>query len=227
MQRLEYHHKQVIDRDLFSKFGYLELQKNKSMQIKKICLHISLGGESKTTVKDPKLLKSKVYKGLVGLELLAATKARLHFCKKAVGEIQLRKGSLSGVSVNLTNSKIYSFLDQLVTQVLPTLRPFDNLKKDGLDQQGNFNFRLRSILSFPNIQQIYQKFSNDFETETTIEISFICSPSKKEKSLVLYSAFQLPFENLLNKKLRINLTRICRKPYCVYSSVGLEQLASD
>jgi len=189
MNRLENHYKKIVERDLFSKLGYRQ-----DLHFKKIHLHISLGSNTKNITKDSKALKARVYRALVGLEILTATKAQLHFCNKAVGEIQLRKGSLSGVSVSLRGLKVYDFLDQLVNQTFPSLRPFETLKKKGLDKQGNFSFRLKSILSFPMLQQNYQRFLTENGEEASMEISIQASSKNPEESLLLYSAFQLPFE---------------------------------
>jgi large subunit ribosomal protein L5 len=193
MNRLENHYKRLVERDLISKLAYQKTS-TETLKFKKIHLHISLGSSSKNNTKDSKQLKAKVYKNLVGLEILTATKPRLHFCNKAVGEIQLRKGSLSGISVNLKGNQIFFFLDLLVNQVLPSLRPFENLKREGLDKKGNFSFRLKSMLSFPILQQNYQKFMTENEEESSLEISISASSENKEESLLLYSAFQLPFE---------------------------------
>lgn len=194
MNRLENHSKRIVERDLFSKLGYQQ-----KLKIHKIHLHISLGSTSKNITKDSKLLKSRIYRSLIGLELLTRTKAQLHFCNKDVGEIQLRKGSISGVSVSLRGPKIYDFLDQLINQVLPSLRPFENLKKEGLDKEANFTFRLKSMLSFPILQQNYQRFITENEEERALEISIISSSKNREESLLLYSAFQLPFEGFSKK----------------------------
>ncbi len=74
------------------------------------------------------------------------TKAR-----KSIAAFKLRQGMPIGVTVTLRGSRMYEFLDRLVSIALPRVRDFRGVSPKSFDGRGNYTLGLRDQLVFPEI----------------------------------------------------------------------------
>jgi len=82
------------------------------------------------------------------LALIAGQAPTVRFAKKAISNFKLRAWMPVGLSVTLRWEKMYDFLDKLVNIVLPRVRDFRWINKNGFDRQGNYNFWIKEHTIF-------------------------------------------------------------------------------
>jgi large subunit ribosomal protein L5 len=113
----------------------------------------------------PKLVKINVNMGLgeaianakvldVAAEELAAITGQrpvVTKAKKSIAAFKLRQGMPIGVTATLRGSRMYEFLDRLVSIALPRVRDFRGVSPRSFDGRGNYTLGLKDQLVFPEI----------------------------------------------------------------------------
>ena len=74
------------------------------------------------------------------------TKAR-----KSIATFKLREGQAIGCKVTLRKTRMYEFLDRLVTIALPRVRDFRGLNPKSFDGRGNYALGIKEHIIFPEI----------------------------------------------------------------------------
>lgn len=159
--------------------------------------------EYKSIMQVPKLLKIAINQGIgsaladkklieVGVaEMTAITgqKAVQTVSKRDVSNFKLRKGNPIGVRVTLRGTRMYEFLDRLVSVSLPRVRDFNGINDKGFDGRGNYTFGIPEQLIFPEI-------NIDKVTKINgMDITFVTSAKSDREGFALLKAFGLPFKN--------------------------------
>ena len=126
---------------LREKFNYRnEMQIPK---ITKVVLNMGIG----EAVADKKKLDAAVG----DLALIAAQKPVITKARKSLATYKLREGMPIGAKVTLRGSRMYEFLDRLVTIALPRVKDFRGLNPKSFDGRGNFAMGLKEHIVFPEI----------------------------------------------------------------------------
>jgi len=160
----------------------------------------------KSVMQVPKLQKISINKGIgdavsdkklidIGIEELTtitgqqavATKA-----KKAISNFKLREEMPIGARVTLRGSKMYEFLDRLMTVALPRVRDFQGVRDKGFDGRGNYTLGVEEQIIFPEISiDKVNKISG-------MNITFVTNAHSDEESYELLKEFGIPFSNKNN-----------------------------
>src|SRR3990167_3971104 len=114
MTRLKEHYEKVVKPALMKEGGY----KNpfQTPRLEKIVINMSLGEA---------ITESRKMQGVVDeLALVAGQKPVLTKAKKSIAGFKLREGMNIGLKVTLRRSRMYEFLDRLVTIAMPRIRDF-------------------------------------------------------------------------------------------------------
>jgi large subunit ribosomal protein L5 len=77
----------------------------------------------------------------------------VRYAKKAISNFKLRAGMPVGLSVTLRGDNMYNFLEKLVNIVLPRVRDFRGVNKNGFDKAGNYNFGIKEHTIFLEVPQ--------------------------------------------------------------------------
>ncbi len=85
------------------------------------------------------------------LAIITGQKPMVTRARKSVAGFKLRKGQQIGLKVTLRGSRMYEFLDRLVTIVIPRIRDFRGLSPKAFDQAGNYNLGISEQVVFPEI----------------------------------------------------------------------------
>jgi len=127
--------------ELLKEFGYAN-----GMQVPKLSkIVLNMGvGEAMTD-------KKKLDAAIGDLALIAAQKPKTKHAKKSIANFKLREGAPIGAMVTLRGSRMYDFLDRLITIALPRIKDFQGLSKSKFDGRGNYAFGIREQLVFPEI----------------------------------------------------------------------------
>ena len=149
-------------------------------KIVKVVLNVGVGEAS----KNAKLLTSVV--GELGV--ITGQKAVITRARKSISNFQLREGMPIGASVTLRRSRMYEFLDRLVSIVIPRVRDFRGLRTRAFDGRGNFTMGVREQIIFPEID--YDKVSQIHGMNITV----VTTTDKDDKALALLREMGFPFQ---------------------------------
>lgn len=131
----------------------------------------------------------KVTAAVNELTKLAGQRAVSTKAKKSVAGFKLREGMPIGAKVTLRGTRMYEFLDRLVTIALPRVRDFRGLSAKSFDGHGNYAMGLKEQIVFPEID-----YDNVDEVRGMDII--ICTTAKTDdEARALLRAFNMPLTN--------------------------------
>lgn len=176
--RLKEEYKGRIISALTEEFGYQNVMQVPKLQ--KIVVSKGVGA----AVADKKLIDY----ALEEITKITGQKAIATISKKDVASFKLRKGMPIGVKVTLRGTKMYEFLDRLVTASLPRVRDFKGIKATGFDGRGNYTLGITEQIIFPeiNIDKI-NKISG-------MDITFVTTANTDKEAKSLLHELGLPFK---------------------------------
>ena len=158
----------------FSFNSYMEVPR-----ISKITLNMGLG----EAVNDKKVIET----ALDDLTRIAGQKPVVTKARKAIAGFKLREGVPLGVMVTLRGSRMYEFLDRLITVALPRVRDFRGISGKSFDGRGNFSFGIREQIIFPEID--YDKI----DKIRGLDICLTTTAKNDEEARALLDFYRFPF----------------------------------
>ena len=93
-----------------------------------------------------------------------------------------------GASVTLRGSRMYEFLDRLVTLTLPRVRDFRGLDPNSFDAQGNYTLGFKEHLAFPEITGVEAG-----DAIHGLELTVCTTATTKPAGLALLTELGFPF----------------------------------
>lgn len=141
MSRLRELYKTEVVPALMKQFGYSNVMA--VPRLVKINVNMGLG----EAIANAKVLD------VAAEELAAITGQRpvVTKAKKSIAAFKLRQGMPIGVTATLRGSRMYEFLDRLVSIALPRVRDFRGVSPKSFDGRGNYTLGLKDQLVFPEI----------------------------------------------------------------------------
>ena len=163
---------------LAREFGYKnQLQVPK---LEKIVINMGVG----EAAGDQKKLDAAVAE----LALIAGQKPVKTTAKKAIAAFKIREGLPIGCKVTLRKTRMYEFLDRLVTVALPRVRDFRGIPANkGFDGRGNFALGMKEQIVFPEIN--YDRV----DQVRGMDIVFVTTAKTNAEAKALLKSFDLPF----------------------------------
>jgi len=175
--RLRSYYDEVVRPKLIEEFGY----KNpfEVPVIEKIVLNMGVG----EAVNDTK----RATLAAADLSLIAGQKPVITRARKAIATFKVRENMPIGAKVTLRKTRMYEFLDRLVTIALPRVRDFRGLNPKSFDGRGNYAMGIKEHIIFPEID--YDK------AESILGMDIIvCTTAKTDnEARALLRAFNFPF----------------------------------
>ena len=175
--RLKKHFDEVVREALTKQFGY-----NNSFEvpvIEKIVLNMGVG----EAVNDTK----KVTAAANDLGLIAGQKPVVTRARKAISTFKVRENMPIGAKVTLRKTRMYEFLDRLITIALPRVRDFRGLNPKSFDGRGNYALGIKEHIVFPEID--YDKAESILGLDV-----IVCTTAKTDdEARALLKAFNFPF----------------------------------
>jgi large subunit ribosomal protein L5 len=107
--------------------------------------------------------------------------------RKSVAQFKVRQGMPIGVMVTLRGTRMYEFLDRLVSIALPRVRDFRGVPQRGFDGRGNYTLGLKDQLIFLEID--YMKV----DKARGMNISVVTTASTDEEGRKLLQLMGMPF----------------------------------
>ena len=178
LPRLKQSYVEEIRPALVGRMGYQNVME--APRLEKICLNMGVGAAR----EDPSAMDQAV----VHLSRIAGQKAVVTKARKAVSAFKVRRGFNVGCRVTLRGSRMYEFLDRLITVAIPRVRDFRGLEPKSFDGNGNYSFGLDEQVTFPEIDP-------DSVSRTQGMDITICTTAKSDdEARALLEGFGFPFK---------------------------------
>ena len=177
--RLKEKYDQDIRSDLKSIYSYT----NDMMipKLEKIVLNMGVG----EAVGDSK----KINSAKEDLKKIAGQMPIITRAKKSIAGFKVREDMPLGVKVTLRRSRMYEFLDRLITVAMPRIRDFRGVSPKSFDGRGNYALGIKEHIVFPEI---------DFDKVDVIwglDVVICTSASNNDEAQALLKQFNMPFVN--------------------------------
>ena len=108
--------------------------------------------------------------------------------KKSIANFRLREGNAIGVAVTMRGSRMYEFLDRLITAALPRIRDFQGLNPNAFDGRGNYSLGVREQLIFPEIE--YDRV----DKVRGMQVTIVTTARNDEEGRKLLELMGMPFQ---------------------------------
>ncbi len=178
MQRLKERYREEIAPALMQEFAYKNVMQ--VPRIRKVVVNIGMG----EALDNPKSIEYAVN----DLRIITGQQPVITKARKSVANFKLREGRAIGVKVTLRGSRMWAFLDRLISVALPRTRDFHGVP-DKLDGRGNFTLGLREQLLFPEID--YDKI----DKIRGMEVSISTTADSDEEAHRLLELLGMPFRH--------------------------------
>ena len=149
-------------------------------KIEKIVINSGVG-KAVSDVKNLDIVISTLTK--ISGQKPVVTKAR-----NSIAGFKLREGMPIGVKVTLRGQRMYSFLDRLISIVLPRTRDFHGVSSNSFDRDGNYSLGISDHTVFPEISY------EDASAIHGLQITIVISGKDIEANRVLLEKMGMPFQ---------------------------------
>ena len=177
--RLQAHYRDHVVKQLMKQFDYKTVMQ--VPRIEKITLNMGVG----EAVADKKIMDNAV----ADMTKIAGQKPLVTKSRKSIAVFKIRTGYPVGCKVTLRGTRMYEFLDRLVTVAIPRIRDFRGIPAKSFDGRGNFNFGVKEQIIFPEIE--YDKI----DALRGMNITITTTARSNEEGKALLAAFKFPFRN--------------------------------
>jgi len=175
--RLQTEYLKVIRPKLVEQFGYKNVMQ--VPRVTKIVLNMGIG----EATQDSKLVQVAAAE----LQKIAGQKVVITKSRKAIAQFKIRENLAIGAKVTLRKTRMYEFLDRLITVALPRVRDFRGLTERSFDGNGNYAMGIKEHLIFPEID--YDKIDRIWGLDVVV-----CTTAKTDdEARALLDAFNFPF----------------------------------
>ncbi|HEX3658809.1 MAG TPA: 50S ribosomal protein L5 [Pirellulales bacterium] len=151
-------------------------------RVQKVVINMGVG----SAISEKKHMED----AMAALTQIAGQKAAVTRSRKSIANFKLREGQEIGCKVTLRGSRMYEFLDRLISLALPRVRDFRGLNPNAFDGQGNYSLGLSEQLVFPELNP--DKFTRPQGMNVTIVISGTSNDDSRELLRGLGLPFKVP-----------------------------------
>ena len=148
-------------------------------RIEKITLNMGVG-EAKTYAKQLDAAMDE-------LTIIAGQRPQIRKATKSVAQFKIREGMPIGAKVTLRGTRMYDFLDRLVSIALPRIRDFRGLNPRSFDGRGNYSLGVREQIIFPEIDY------DAIQQVRGLDVTITTSAKNDVEARALLQALGLPF----------------------------------
>ena len=162
---------------LRKEFGYANVMA--VPKIERIVVNMGLGAAT----QNSKLIDV----GAKELRLITGQQPVTRRARKSVAQFKVRQGMPIGVMVTLRGTRMYEFLDRLVSIALPRVRDFRGVSPKGFDGRGNYTLGLKDQLIFLEIDYM------QVDQARGMNISVVTTAGTDEEGRKLLQLMGMPF----------------------------------
>ena len=114
--------------------------------------------------------------------------------KKAVANFKVREGMETGLKVTLRGTRMYEFLDRMISLAIPRVKDFRGLNPNAFDADGNFNFGFSEQTVFPEVDAASVTFQQG------MNITMVTTAKSIKEGRELLRNFGVPFKTDVKEK---------------------------
>jgi large subunit ribosomal protein L5 len=177
MARLKDLYKSKIIQELTKEFGYKNTMAVPRME--KVVISMGIG----RATQDKKFLES----AKKDLMMIAGQMPVVCKAKKSVSNFKVREGLETGLKVTVRGTRMYEFMDRLISLAIPRVRDFRGLNTNGFDRRGNYSMGLSEQSVFPEINVA------KIEHQQGMNITFVTTAQTDDEARKLLELFGMPF----------------------------------
>jgi large subunit ribosomal protein L5 len=175
--RMKKHFDEVVRPAMIAEFGYKNAMEVPIVE--KIVINMGVGEATAD--------KKKVDSAAGDLAMIAGQRPVVTKSRLAIAGFKLRENMPVGAKVTLRKSRMYDFMDRLVTIALPRVRDFRGLNPKSFDGRGNFACGIKEHIVFPEIN--YDKVDAVWGMDI-----IVCTTAKTDdEARALLRHFNFPF----------------------------------
>ncbi len=179
MARLREHYDTVVKKALQEEFNYKNMMQVPKLE--KIVINMGVGEAS----QDSKKIEAAVAE----MAAISGQKPVVTRAKNSIAGFKLRENQIVGCKVTLRATRMYEFLDRLVTIALPRVRDFRGVSGKSFDGRGNYAMGLKEQIVFPEID--YDKV----DAIRGMDIIIVTTAKTDAEAKALLRGFSMPFSN--------------------------------
>jgi large subunit ribosomal protein L5 len=131
--------------------------------------------------------RAKIEKIEKELAIIAGQKPVRCRAKKSVANFKVREGMETGLKVTLRGTRMYEFLDRLISLAFPRVKDFRGVNPNAFDNDGNYNFGFTEQTVFPEID------GASVTIQQGMNITVVTSAKKVNDGRELLKQFGFPF----------------------------------
>ncbi len=176
-QRLRKRYQEEVIPALVEQFKYANVMAVPSLA--KIVVNVGMG----VAKDDVKLLD----RAMEELTLITGQRPELRRARNSIANFKLREGMPIGCRVTLRGTRMYEFLDRLISVALPRVRDFRGLPRRSFDGRGNYTLGITDQLIFPEIS--YERV----DAVRGMNISMVTTARTDDESRALLERMGMPF----------------------------------
>jgi large subunit ribosomal protein L5 len=124
------------------------------------------------------------------LSIIAGQRPVVTKARKSIAAFKLREGQSIGAKVTLRGSRMWEFLDRLLSLALPRIRDFRGLSPRQFDGMGNYTFGVTEQLIFPEIDY------DEVGTVRGMDITVVTTARNDDEGRALLQALGFPFQQI-------------------------------
>jgi len=177
MARMIERYRNEVVAAMMQRFGYTNRQA--VPRVEKIVLNIGVGNASED--------KARMEQATKDLAIIAGQVPSVAKARRSVDAFKIREGNPIGVKVTLRRTRMYEFLDRLISTAIPRIRDFRGLNPQSFDGRGNYNFGVTEQLIFPEIHV------DDVQVVQGMTVTLCTTAKTNEEALELLTLFGMPF----------------------------------
>jgi len=149
-------------------------------RLQKIVINMGVG----SAISEKKHLEDAVS----ALTQIAGQKPAVTRSRKSIANFRLREGQEIGCKVTLRGTRMYEFLDRLISIALPRVRDFRGLDPNAFDGRGNYSLGLVEQLVFPELNP------DKYTRVQGMNITMVISTDSNDESRELLRGMGMPFK---------------------------------
>ncbi|EFQ24049.1 50S ribosomal protein L5 [Aminomonas paucivorans] len=138
-------------------------------------------------VNEAKLDMKYMEASINELTIISGQRPMMKRAKKSVAGFKVREGMPVACCVTLRGTRMWEFVDRLISMALPRIKDFQGVSNRGFDGRGNYNLGLREQLIFPEID--YDKVIR----QRGMNISFVTTAKTDDEAQALLAELGMPF----------------------------------
>jgi len=175
--RLKIRYREHVTSALLEEFSY-----GNPMQVPRLT-KIVVNTSLKEAIQNTKVLDQAAEE----IAIITGQKPIIRVARRSIANFKLREGMPIGSKVTLRASRMWEFLDRLVSVAIPRIRDFRGLNPNGFDGRGNYNLGLTEQIIFPEIE--YDKVKRI----SGMNLSFVTTAESDGEGRALLRELGMPF----------------------------------